>query len=143
MRITSDPRLIHSFPSTLPSMLLLCFNPGSPFLFSILSLSRSLTLSDLQRWSVRSVVQRNKVRNTRATTAAKQSQNNVVYKFLSLRIPNHSVCDTHTQTHTLNGHVGTARLKMGNPVALSPSAHPVLSSGLTAYLCVCVRVCFS
>lgn len=40
MRITSDPRLIHSFPSTPPSTMLLCFNPQPLFLFS-----RSLALS--------------------------------------------------------------------------------------------------
>lgn len=47
---------------------------------------------------------------------------------------------TETNTQTLGGHVGTARLKMGNPVALSPCVYPIPSSGLTAYLCVCACV---
>lgn len=73
--------------------------------------------------------------------------------FLQVFVPiiqYHTFWGWHIQS--LCGHVRTAHLKTGNPVALSPCVRPVLSSGLTVYLSVyldrctglfsCMCVCF-
>lgn len=47
--------------------------------------------------------------------------------------------NTLSPSRCLSVHVRTAHLKMGNPVPLRSA---LLSSNLTAYMCVCMRVCF-
>lgn len=145
MRITSDPRLIHSFLSTTPSSESFCvsipdcrsFSSPCPPPHDCPSLCD--TRAGPQRWRLRwplSVTALEKWEGSvKAEAAMRQSHSDAVYKFMSLSSHcfslGHFDDDTHTNSYThtlslfLSGHVGTASQKMGHPV---PRALSLLSN---------------
>lgn len=156
MRITSDPRLIHSFLSTTPSSESFCVSIpdcrsfSSYFFPHYYCPSLRYASAGPRRWRLwwpLSVTALEKGEGSvKAEAVMRQSHGDAVYKFMSLSShcfsPGHFDDDTHKHklTHTLSlflsGHVGTASQKTGHPV---PHALTLLSN-LTEYFSVFVSV---